>query len=149
MQMRLVATGPGFNECSAAVVFTMMSITFEFLRSGQSSLKVKPKSLTRPTLSLGGAISRFATLAHRAKKVSAFVQTLSGQLRLFFLPPYSQDRNTDELVWKHLKADTVGRMAVTSREDFTTKVRRSLRDLQNNARKIISLFQMPSLKYAA
>jgi transposase len=35
--------------------------------------------------------------AHRAKKVSAFVQTLGGKLRLFFLPPYSPDRNPDEL----------------------------------------------------
>src|ERR1700730_8967868 len=49
--------------------------------------------------------------AHRAKKVSAFVQTLGAKLCLFFLPPYAPDRNPDELVWKHLKADTVGRMA--------------------------------------
>jgi transposase len=68
---------------------------------------------------------------------------------LFFLPLYSPDRNPDELVWKHLKADTVGRMAVTGKEDFTKKVRRSMRDLQNDARKIISFFQKPSLKYAA
>jgi len=87
--------------------------------------------------------------AHRAKKVSAFVQTLGGKLRLFFLPPYAPDRNPDELVWKHLKADTVGRMAVTSKDDFAKKVRRSMRDLQNDARKIISFFQKPSLKYAA
>jgi transposase len=87
--------------------------------------------------------------AHRAKKVSAFVQTLGGKLRLFFLPPYSPDRNPDELVWKHLKADTVGRMVVTSKEDFAKKVRRSMRELQNAPRKIISFFQKPSLKYAA
>src|SRR6202045_3376382 len=87
--------------------------------------------------------------AHRAKKVSAFVQTLGAKLYLFFLPPYAPDRNPDELVWKHLKADTVGRMAVTSKEDFARKVRRSMRDLQNDARKIISFFQKPSLKYAA
>src|ERR1700730_2793867 len=61
--------------------------------------------------------------AHRAKKVSAFVQTLGAKLCLFFLPPYAPDRNPDELVWKHLKADTVGRMAVTSKEDFARKVR--------------------------
>src|ERR1700730_11422558 len=47
--------------------------------------------------------------AHRAKKVSAFVQTLGAKLCLSFLPPYAPDRNPDELVWKHLKADTVGR----------------------------------------
>jgi len=53
-------------------------------------------------------------------------------LRLFFLPPYSPDRNPDELVWKHLKADTVGRMAVTGKTDFKHKVRSSMRRLQND-----------------
>jgi len=51
--------------------------------------------------------------AHRAKKTKAFVETLGGRLKLFFLRPYSPDRNPDELIWKHLKADTLGRMAVT------------------------------------
>src|ERR1700731_3349057 len=40
------------------------------------------------------------------KGASAFVQTLGAKLCLFFLPPYAPDRNPDELVWKHLKADT-------------------------------------------
>ena len=66
--------------------------------------------------------------AHRAKKVDDFVQTLGGKLRLFFLPPYSPDRNPDELVWKHLKADTVGRIAVTSKDDFAKKVREAMSD---------------------
>ncbi len=87
--------------------------------------------------------------ARRAKKVSAFVTTLGGKLRLFFLPPYAPDHNPDELVWKHLKADTAGRMAVTSREDLEKKVRGSMRDLQNDKPKLISFFQKPSLKYAA
>ena len=87
--------------------------------------------------------------AHRAKKVGAFVETLAGKLRLFFLPPYAPDKNPDELVWKHLKADTVGRMATTDKADFQKKVRRSMRNLQSDKRKIISFFQKPSLKYAA
>jgi transposase len=53
--------------------------------------------------------------AHRAKKTKAFVETLGGKLRLFFLPTYSPDRNPDELGWKHLKADKVGRMAVSGK----------------------------------
>src|SRR5271166_3979971 len=61
--------------------------------------------------------------AHRAKKTKAFVETLGGKLRLFFLPPYSPGRNPDELVWKHLKSDTVGRMAVIGKDDFKRKVR--------------------------
>jgi transposase len=87
--------------------------------------------------------------AHRAKKTKAFVETLAGRLMLFFLPPYSPDRNPDELVWKHLKADTVGRMVVTDKADFKGKVVSSMRSLQRNPDKICSFFQKPSLQYAA
>ena len=87
--------------------------------------------------------------AHIAKKTKAFVESLKGKLRLFYLPPYSPDRNPDELVWKHLKADTVGRMAITNRADFKAKVRTSMRQLQNDPEKIRSFYQKPSLKYAA
>ena len=87
--------------------------------------------------------------AHRAKKTKAFVETLGGQLMLFFLPPYSPDRNPDELVWKHLKADTVGRMATTSKVDFKEKVVASMRSLQKRPDKISAFYQKPSLKYAA
>ena len=87
--------------------------------------------------------------AHIAKMTKAFVESLNGRLRLFYLPPYSPDRNPDELVWKHLKADTVGRMVVISRDDFRTKVRASMRQLQNDPEKIRSFYQKPSLKYAA
>lgn len=87
--------------------------------------------------------------AHIAKKTKAFVETLGGKLKLFYLPPYSPDRNPDELVWKHLKADTVGRMATTSKADFKRNVISSMRSLQKNPVKIRSFHQKPSLKYAA
>jgi hypothetical protein len=35
--------------------------------------------------------------ARIAKKTKAFVGSLNGRLRLFYLPPYSPDRNPDEL----------------------------------------------------
>ena len=87
--------------------------------------------------------------AHRAKKTKAFVETLGGKLKLFFLPPYSPDRNPDELVWKHLKADTVGKMVTTSKDDFKKKVVASMRSLQKRPEKISAFYQKPSLKYAA
>jgi transposase len=40
--------------------------------------------------------------AHIAKKTRTFVESLKGKLRLFYLPPYSPDRNPDELVWSVL-----------------------------------------------
>jgi len=77
------------------------------------------------------------------------VDTLGGKLRLFHLPPYSPDRDPDELVWKHLKADTVGRMVTTSKDDFRSRVRASRQSLQRNPTKIRSFYQKSSLKYAA
>ena len=88
-------------------------------------------------------------LVHRSKKTKAFVESLGGRLKLFFLPPNSPDRNPDELVWKHLKADTVGRMVVTGKADFKSKVVSSMRSLQRNRGKICTFFQKPSLQYAA
>ena len=87
--------------------------------------------------------------AHRAKKTKAFVETLGEKLRLFFLPPYSPDRNPDELVWKHLKADTVGRAAIQSYADFKGKVKSSMHSLQRNTTKIRSFFAKDTLRYAA
>jgi len=87
--------------------------------------------------------------AHVAKKTKAFVASLAGRLRLFYLPPYSPDKNPDELVWKHLKADTVGRTSISSFDDFKDKVRSSMLSLQRSPAKIRAFFQKPSLKYAA
>jgi hypothetical protein len=56
--------------------------------------------------------------AHRANKTQAFVEMLGGKLRLFHLPPYSPDRNPDELVWKNLKADTVGHLSHNQQSRF-------------------------------
>src|SRR5436309_6455556 len=86
--------------------------------------------------------------AHVAKKTKTFVASLGRRLRLFHLPPYSPDRNPDELVWKHLKADTVGRALITSFRDFKEKVRSSMLSLQRNPAKIRAFFQKPSLRYA-
>ena len=75
--------------------------------------------------------------AHRAKKTKAFVETLGGKLKLFFLPPYAPDRNPDELVWKHLKADTVGRMATTSKANFKNSVVSSMRSPKKTHKKFV------------
>ena len=87
--------------------------------------------------------------AHVAKKTKAFVATVGDRLRLIYLPPYSPDRNPDELVWKHLKADTVGRATIASLDDFRQKVRSSMLSLQRNPAKIRAFFEKPSLRYAA
>jgi hypothetical protein len=54
------------------------------------------------------------------------------------------DRNPDELVWKHLKSDTVGRTSITSLDDFRNKVKSSMLSLQRDPAKIRSFRKPPS-----
>jgi transposase len=84
-----------------------------------------------------------------AKKTQKFVASLGGRLKLFHFPPYSPDKNPDELVWKHLKSDTVGRASIVDRADFSKRVKSSMLSLQRNRAKIRAFFDKPSLKYAA
>ncbi len=55
-------------------------------------------------------------------------------MRLAFVPTIMQD---------------VGRMVVTDKADFTSKVLASMRSLQKNPEKIRAFYQKPSLRYAA
>jgi hypothetical protein len=48
-----------------------------------------------------------------------------------------------------VKADTVGRMVITSKDDFVKKVRSSLLSLQRLPSKIRAFFEKESLRYAA
>lgn len=87
--------------------------------------------------------------SHVSKKTKAFVASISEKLELFYLPPYSPDLNPDELVWNHLKTNTVGRSTVTDKANFKKQVTQSMKSLQKNKNKVRSFFQKPSLRYAA
>ena len=87
--------------------------------------------------------------ARIAKKTRTFGDSPKRKSRLFYLPPYSPDRNPDELAWKHLKAAIARRMVVAGRAGLQNKVRTSMRQMQNDPWKNISFFQKPSLEYAA
>lgn len=87
--------------------------------------------------------------AHRAKKVSAFIESLGEKLRLFFLPPYSPELNPDELVWNDVKNHGVGKMAISSSADLERAVHSRLRLLQKNPERVRALFQEKNVRYAA
>jgi transposase len=147
----VMATGARHGMSLISAITSRGHMRFMIKESGGVNADVFIEFLKR--LSIGAKRSSFLIVdrgpAHRAKKTKAFVETLGGKLRLFFLPPYSPDRNPDDLVWKHLKADTVGRMVATDKADFKSKVISSMRSLQKNPSKICSFFGKPSLQYAA
>lgn len=85
--------------------------------------------------------------AHRAKKVTEFVASTNGRLRLFFLPGYSPQLNPDEWVWKNVKSDRVGRAGITGPDQFRAIAVGALRRLQAMPRIVRGFFTDPDLAY--
>ena len=86
---------------------------------------------------------------HKARKVAAFVASVSDRLRLFFLPPYAPELNPDEFVWNDLKNNAIGRIALSGPEHLKREVISYLRFLQNAPARIRSFFLAPTTVYAA
>ena len=84
---------------------------------------------------------------HRARKVREFVAATEGRLQLFTLPGYSPHLNPDEWVWKHVKADRVGRTSITSQHDLERKVRSAMFRLQKLPHIVRGFFGDPNLAY--
>ena len=85
--------------------------------------------------------------AHRAIKTRDFVASTKGRLELFFLPPYSPELNPDEWVWKTVKSDHVGRMAVRTVEEMRAGIDRAVARLQSTKAVILGFFRDPDLSY--
>jgi len=79
--------------------------------------------------------------AHRAKFVKAFVESLEGKLRRYFLPPYCPELNPDELVWKDVKNNAIGRSKLAGPKDLHRAVVGRLRFLQKRPDRVRSFFQ--------
>lgn len=85
--------------------------------------------------------------AHRAKKVTRFIESTGGQLQLFFLPGYSPQLNPDEWVWKNVKSDRVGRAGITGPDQFKALAVGALRRLQRMPHIVRGFFADPDLAY--
>ena len=85
--------------------------------------------------------------AHRAKKVTEFVESTDGRLRLFFLPGYSPQLNPDEWVWKNVKSDRVGRAGISGPDQFKALAVGALRRLQAMPHIVRGFFADPDLAY--
>ena len=86
--------------------------------------------------------------AHKAKLVRAFVESTNGQLKLFFLPPYSPHLNPDETVWAHVKRE-VAKSGVEDKDQLKRLALSALRRIQKLPALIRSFFQQPECQYAA
>jgi len=86
---------------------------------------------------------------HKSAKARAFVESLGGRLRLYYLPAYSPDLNPDELVWNNLKNHGTGNKEITGPDQLKKLVQGHLRAMQAKPKLIRSFYKTPSTEYAA
>jgi transposase len=86
---------------------------------------------------------------HRSQKVRDFVRAHRTQLRIYFLPRRSPERNPDEQVWNEVKNHRIGKQPVKNKKDLKKRLYSALRSLQKNTGRILSFFQLPDTQYAA
>ncbi|CAI06416.1 transposase [Aromatoleum aromaticum EbN1] len=84
---------------------------------------------------------------HKAKLVRAYVDSLEGQLRLFYLPPYSPQLNPDEQVWAHVKRQ-VSKRLVQDKDEMKRLALGALRRIQRLPSLVKSFFLQPECQYA-
>lgn len=85
---------------------------------------------------------------HKSKLVKEFVASLNGQLKLFYLSPYSPQLNPGEQVWAHVKRQ-VSRRLVQNCEDMKKLALGALRRIQKLPDLVRSFFRQPECQYAA
>lgn len=83
---------------------------------------------------------------HKSAAVKKFIEQQNGNLKLFFLPPYSPHLNPDEQVWAHVKRK-VSRKLVIDKTDMKRLAIGALRSLQKLPTKVASFFRQPECQY--
>ena len=81
---------------------------------------------------------------HKAWLVRDYVEAQNGQLKLFTLPPYSPQQNSDEQVWGHVK-----RQLVQSKDKMKRLALGALRRIQKLPEQVKSFFRQPVCRYAS
>ena len=63
------------------------------------------------------------------------------------LPPYSPELNPDEWVWKNIKADHVGKMAVKTVDELRAGIEMAVARLRSTKEIVMGFFRSPDLNY--
>lgn len=85
---------------------------------------------------------------HRARSVARWVERHAKKIALFFLPPYSPERNPDEYVNQDVKATMRRRPAPRSRPELKAGLRSYMARLQRQKHKISRFFEHEMVHYA-
>jgi transposase len=84
---------------------------------------------------------------HTSAKTREFAAETEGRLTLFFLPTYSPELNPDELVWKNVKHDRLGKSSIKNADDLRSRAVAALEHLRDFPEMIKGMFRVPRLAY--
>lgn len=98
----------------------------------------------RPVLLVVGGLP-----AHKARSVSAYVQSRMGRLDLHFLPPYAPDLNPDEFVGRHVKQNGVPKRSLRENASLVDRANADLEYIEHRKPLVRSFFKADSVSYTA
>jgi transposase len=84
---------------------------------------------------------------HHSAEVQKFVKSTEGRLRIFKLPAYSPELNPDERVWRNLKAHTVAKIGIQSKDHMAFVLRAAADRLYSVPGIVRGFFNEPDLAY--
>jgi len=86
---------------------------------------------------------------HHSKIVKQWVEENKKSIELFFLPPYSPEKNPDEYLNCDLKYGLSEKTAPKNEKQLKRNVEKHMEMLQDNNQRIIKYFNHKEIKYAA
>ena len=86
--------------------------------------------------------------SHFTKEVKAYVATQKGKLKIYVLPPYSPEKNPDELVWNNAKQKVAKKKHTPTKKTFKETVKDTMIEIQKNKKLVSAFFCDPNVAYA-
>ena len=77
---------------------------------------------------------------HFTKEVKSYLESLKGKLKIYQLPPYSPEKNPDELVWNNAKQKVAKKKHTPTKQTFKEKVKATMTEIQKNTELICAFF---------
>ena len=86
---------------------------------------------------------------HHSKAVKEWLEANKKRIEVFYLPPYSPERNPDEYLNGNLKQKIRSGLPARSQEDLASKTRSFMKTLQRRPEHVRNYFKHPMIAYAA
>ena len=104
------------------------------------SLKALKAQIGRPLLVIWDGLK-----SHRSALVRQYLDSLGGQIRIAFLPPYAPDLNPVEYLWAWLKRQALANYCPNNLRELQTMARNKLKSAQKRPSIIAACWKQATL----